>query len=531
MIFGVRQLAAAFSIAFSVSFAGPLPDARAADSTADLVRKGHARLSEWDLPEAQAILDAIRKGNAGDPNVQFLEAVVEFHKGNHAEAKRHIDALSMGAGGGGGAADLIRASAGATEGYVEEKSAGGHFRIRYPPGPSAILAPLALEALEKSRAAVGAALDYLPPEEITVEVLKDGAALAAMTGLSESEIEATGTIAVCKYNRIMFISPEALATGYPWLDTLGHEYTHYVTGRKTADGVEVWLHEVMSKMHESAWRGRAAALRPDHEGIIAQALREGKLVTFARMSPSMAKLPDQHAASLAFAEVFSAGVFFSEKGGPGVFARMLSAVAAGGGMPGAIRAAGFSSMDDFEAQWRVWLKGRYAGKALVERQFYRAKFKKGKTGRPDAQEDAGGPSARTFLRLGDLLLARGHHAAAAEEFGKAARASERGTQNPVIQNRLAVALLQSGKPAEAAAALDGVKDTFPDYISTHMNLARIHMRSDKPELAEAALRSAAEINPFDPEIWGGLAAIYKTKGDRKAYEQAAKNLKLLKGND
>ena len=39
---------------------------------------------------------------------------------------------------------------------------------------------------------------------------------------------ASGTIAICKYNKLMFTSPKAMLRGYEWLDTLSHEYVHFV---------------------------------------------------------------------------------------------------------------------------------------------------------------------------------------------------------------------------------------------------------------------------------------------------------------
>ena len=52
-----------------------------------------------------------------------------------------------------------------------------------------------------------------------------------MSPLTEDEIETTGTIALSKYNKLMVVSPRATLFGYPWMDTLAHEYTHLVVSR------------------------------------------------------------------------------------------------------------------------------------------------------------------------------------------------------------------------------------------------------------------------------------------------------------
>lgn len=503
-----------------------------------MVRSAHHRIQAWDLPGAIELLAPLEKEWGADPEVRFLRALVDFHRGRHVEAARALEGLTLPDEYTAEVAGLIRGAAGVTKDYLEEKSEAGHFVIRYPAGMNGVLAPLALDALEKAREALKDLLGYAPPEQIAVEVMRGPADLAAMTGLREEEIKATNTIAVCKFNRIMFITPAALATGYPWLDTLNHEYAHYVTSRKTGDRVEVWLHETVSKMSETAWRGRPPAMRPDHEGMIAQGIKEGKLVTFAQMSPSMAKLPDDRTAALAFAEVFSAGLFITAKAGPGALGRMLDAIAAGRGMTGGFNAVGFDSMASFEEQWRAWLNARFSGKAVVERQFYRMKFKEGRGPKPgpdkdkdkgkdaDMTESAGDPAARRFVRLGDLLIARGRPAAAAAEFTKASQTG--GAKNPIIQNRLSMALLHSGKPAEAAAALSGLDEAYPDHLSTQMNLGRALLALEKPDPALKAFNQALWINPFDQEIWESLARIYKDRGDRKAHDAAMANLRVVR---
>ena len=41
-----------------------------------------------------------------------------------------------------------------------------------------------------------------------------------MSTLTEKEIETTGTIALCKYGKLMIVTPRATVFGYPWMDTL-----------------------------------------------------------------------------------------------------------------------------------------------------------------------------------------------------------------------------------------------------------------------------------------------------------------------
>src|SRR5262249_48280034 len=142
----------------------------------------------------------------------------------------------------------------------------GHFVIRVPKGPDELLAPYALEALEAARAALATDFGWAPEGKVRVEVYADTAALAQVSTLTLKEIETSGTIALCKWNRLMIVSPRALVRGYAWLDTLNHEYTHFVVTVLSRNHVPIWLHEGIAKFEERRWRASAGGgLTPSME--------------------------------------------------------------------------------------------------------------------------------------------------------------------------------------------------------------------------------------------------------------------------
>ena len=99
-------------------------------------------------------------------------------------------------------------------------------------------------------------LDFFPiggHGKIAVEIYPDARGLARATGLTIRQIETSGTIAVCKYHRLMIISPLAAANGYSWADTLAHEFIHLVISKKSRNKVPIWLHG-LAKYYESSWR-------------------------------------------------------------------------------------------------------------------------------------------------------------------------------------------------------------------------------------------------------------------------------------
>ena len=71
----------------------------------------------------------------------------------------------------------------------------------------------------------------------------------------------------------MIVSPKALVRGYPWLDTLTHEYTHYIVSRVSRNSVPIWLHEGLAKFEERRWRGPSGGgLPPAMDNLLSQAL-------------------------------------------------------------------------------------------------------------------------------------------------------------------------------------------------------------------------------------------------------------------
>ena len=131
-----------------------------------------------------------------------------------------------------GLAELAKAARDAVREFKEERSA--HAVIRYAP-EDAVLAPYARDTVEAAAAALHEDLGFEPPLPIRVELYRSPTDLAAVSSLSVAEVARTGTIALCKWARLMVTTPRALATGYPWLDSMNHELVHYAVSTLSAD--------------------------------------------------------------------------------------------------------------------------------------------------------------------------------------------------------------------------------------------------------------------------------------------------------
>ena len=343
-------------------------------------------------------------------------------------------------------------------------------------------------------------------------------ALALASPLSEEAIQTTGTIALCMFNRVMITSPKALLRGYPWMDTLLHEYSHMAINIAGRGRVPVWLHEGLAKFAERRWRSENGdpLLSPYSEWLLHERASQGKLVSFEEMHPSMALLPDQESAALAYAEVYAAIELITQVSGEKAIAEMLAAIAQGRKVEAAIAAAVGTSFDDFLQQWKrhlVTRERRYSEGEPPEI-FEEIRFKN------DANEDdkvaqVAGDAGR-YMRLGDILQQAGRYKASAVEYQRAA--AELPRSNPILQSRIGRVLLELGEVEAAVKALEAALDNGERYAPLYLYLAKARLSIGAWEQARNALLEAAALNPFDPQIPPILEQIYRAQGRQAEIE-------------
>ena len=497
-------------------------------------------LAEWRVEEAAAQLATLTAGGKRDPEVDLVRGELLFHQGDYEGADKLLRSAAStlhlspaDAAGVRGLADLATATAEVTRGFGEQRSAGGHFLIRYRRGRDEVLVPYAAEALEKAWAALGedfadiadAAHLAKPTVPVRVEIYEDIVDLSRVSTLTIKEIETSGTIALCKWNRLMIVSPRALVRGYPWIDTLTHEYTHFIISRVSRNTVPIWLHEGLAKFEERRWRGPSGGgLPPQMESLLAGGLAKGRLITFAQMSPSMAKLPSQEDTALAFAEVYTAVEYIHSKlGWPGL-RRILHDLSLGRSDADAVAGAFGGSFAQFERSWKSWLRSR---KLRSKGTLYasRLHFKKGRpaTGKsgsdrgaaqPSSEDDDSGeiqdPKARGFIRLAGLLRARGRYPAAAVEYEKAQTLL--GGSHPLVALKLGRTYLTLDDPDRAIASLEPARELYADLPGINAAMGSAWLKKGDARKAIPFLEAAIATNPFDPSTHCGL---------QRAYEQIA----------
>lgn len=394
-----------------------------------------------------------------------------------------------------------------------------HFRIYLDPERDAALAPYVGEVLERSYQRLGEIFELFPAEKIRVEIFPTPATFYPASSLSARDIEVSGAIGICKFNKLMLLSPRNLARGYRWTDAISHEYIHYLLVHLSGNQAPIWLHEGIAKYFEDAWRlPQPTWLGRRTESLLAHALKHDSFVGFKNMEPSLVKLDTTYQVQLAYAEAASAIDFIMHRAGSKGLVRLLRELqqAQEDGATEAIARVLGLEFAQFLEQWRQFL----ATKKLQEHQgVHLPSFElktEGKLAADDVRQEIQSTAARMHVHLGDRLRQRGHVQAAAEEYS---RALGKDPYSPYLLNKLAAALMAQGRWQQALPPLQQALALEPDYVTTYTNLGRLHVALQAYDQARLALWEAVQINPFDPTIHLHLAESYRQLGQTDTAQQ------------
>jgi tetratricopeptide (TPR) repeat protein len=490
-----------------------------------MLQQGEKALEVWDVAEARQWVEKIEAWSSLTSAAEFFRGQVWFYQGEYTKAIEAVErALAQ---------DPTNEMYEGYKGFFSKTRlatqdlktfSSDHFTVLVHEKKDGILAPYALQALEKSYQVFAEQFQFAPLERIRVEIFPDAESFYYASSLSRRDIEVSGAIGICKFNKIMLLSPRTLLRGYRWLDALTHEYMHYVIVRLTNNKAPIWVHEGIAKYQEYLWRSpESLYLNPVNETLLSNALRENDFVSFAQMDPSLVKLDTTHQVRLAYAEAASAIDFILRQVGYDGLKRIFDHMARAEekGAQEAIRAEFQLDFPAFEATWKEFLQGQNLRE--IEG-VYLEKYTLKETAKDEEQwglREIESLVAKNHVRLGDLLRSHGRLSAAVMEYTKALQKS---SPSPFLYNKLGKTLLLSNKYTEARTYLEQAKTLYPDYVTTYINLGDLFLQQKQLAEAERAYEEAIQINPFDPHGHQGLRSIYLLRGDK---DKAAKVQEIL----
>ncbi len=491
--------------------------ARGSHAALGEVIKASRLVNALRLDEARRAIGELAKRAPDQAEVRWLQAELAFHDGDYGGALGFLKGIPDDAVDGlaGQTRSLAANTLAVTSGLIARDSPAGHFTLYYAPGPDELMVDLAGESLDRAWQVIGDDLGLHPTGKIRVEILGRPRDLARVSTLTEQEIETTGTIALSKYGKLMVVSPRATVSGYAWMDTLAHEYTHLVVSQVSHDQVPVWLQEGLARFEQVRWRAEPSLILPTSDRrLLATALKNRRLIGFDEMGPSFAKLPSHDAAALAYAEVFTLVAWMHGQVGYGGLRAMLGKITSGRSARRAVAEAMGRTWLEVEKGWQANLRSLDLAPGRSARD-HRVRF--GHGGHDDDNVGLDGVAAgkaRKHARLGGLLRARGMLAAAALEYEKALAVT--GPGDPFVAGKLARTYVDLGKferAVELARPLATDDDTDPVAAVT---LGVAAVATGDWASAKAAFEQAIRITPFDPMVRCGLAEVYDHQTDPRA---------------
>jgi tetratricopeptide (TPR) repeat protein len=381
-----------------------------------------------------------------------------------------------------------------------------------------------LDTLERIRTAAGGDLGYYPMEKVLVEVYPEIESFTQVTPLSEDAISNTGTVAICQFNRILITSPRLYLQGYSWLDTISHEYIHYVLTKLSGNTIPLWLQEGIAKYMEVRWRKEEGGeMTPWSKSILKNAIKTGDIVTFEEMGNSFANLRSARRAALAFAQVETMVEYIVKKFGKDTLRNIIDKFSIFLPQEQVMSQVLNSSMEEFLKGWREYAWG-IVKDAQEHLEVIHPEIKNGKT-RMSETDTIGERRARDYVTLGSILEDRGRLDGAIKEYEKAVRLSP---GSPFLVNKLSPLLIKKGRRREAKQLLENIAQLYPDYYQTLINLALVYKGIEEGAKLEDVLLRANAINPFDPFIHNELYLLY-IKSNRHVEAQREKEVLNILG--
>lgn len=486
------------------------------------LEKSIRELEAGDVESAERSLAALDPREAESPQGRFQRGLVHFYSGRYEPAVRDMEQAIADAPRTPELGEWRRMLAWAssardiTREFEEARSPDGRYVVRYRQGPDAVLVPYALDALAAADRAIERELGIHLPSPIRLEVYPSARTLSEVSSLTLEHIQTTGTVALCKWNRLMIASPRSLLYGYPWLDTINHELVHLALSYASKNHAPVWFHEGLAKLFERTWRGLppAAYLAPPTSTLLLNAAHDKRLIGFDRMHPSIAMLPSQEDAALAFAQVVTFLERFRERFGDEGLTRTIRELAEGKDVRIALASVADEPFSELESSWKGALV-QQDRRAPAKTKELPMRFVE--SGASDESLDVAEGRARKHLRVGDLLWGRKHTRAAAAEYATALHFAP---SDPILASRVARASIAGKDPERALAAVEAALREHPQHAPLHALKGAALIALSRTSEASEPLREALRLNPFDPEPHCLLARLADGEAERVREQRA-----------
>jgi len=463
----------------------------------------YALLESGRMDNVEALIEKERKNPTNKTQIFRLTSLLEFYRGNYNEA---VDAVKQALSIDPGDQDLsniflyYRAVRGNANGFIQKESE--HFIIRAK-DKDIILLDYTIECMERSYEVLGKAFQHYPDNKIIVEIYPDKEQFSLASTLSPETLKRSGAIGICKFHRLMILSPRALLMGYRWMDALSHEFTHMMVNHVSGFNTPLWLHEGIARYHETQWRTgpdeKIEFLSRGARARLMEAVKDDTLIPFKRMHPSLVYLKNQDEVGLAFSEVSSMVSFIISEYGDDAVVRILQGYEKNNQKKNFKKVFG-KSESKLEKKWVRHMQAlpQDINKgALGEKYVFDTSA--------DEIDEFVGADVRGKVRLGDKFRKMKRYNVALIQYE---HALEKEPENPVVLTKLARCLNEMNRHTEMEEKLRIAVAKNPHYPTAYVLLADYLYKEERLSEALPLYKEANAINPFNPYIHKNMGLIY-----------------------
>jgi len=367
-----------------------------------------------------------------------------------------------------------------------------------------VLEDMAKETLEACKKQAQDILGLEYKKKTPVEIYGGVHSFSENTLLEEELIKRGGIVGLAKYDRVMILTPEALPLGYAWRDTLCHEYLHHLLKNKVGERLPLWFQEGFARHWETIWRttDTFASMPGDKEELLLAA-REGRLISFAQMEPSLVYLKNSGEIGLAFSEVAEALEVMKPK-----TRAFLKELSRDGNFKKDFERAYGKKLEDFEKELFASWKRQSQDKNFKATGALRSAVVFGDQKR--LEELALGPSVMQLISLGDKLRERGDLVGAQALYNNALKEEP---NNPYLLSRLAKIALSLGDARGAGSLAQALVRQNPQWAPGYQLEGEIDERENQYQKAIEAYKNYLTYNPYHLELYKRIVFIYVDLGE------------------
>lgn len=385
-----------------------------------------------------------------------------------------------------------------------ERYESQHF-VLFLKGRDKILKDLALKNLEKIYETYTEKFKVKLQDKIRVEIYNRKEEFCNASTLFEDIVNKTGVVGICKFNRIMILSPENLPYGYRWIDTLAHEFIHFLLNRITDFKYPLYLHEGTARYFDTLYRSSISlCFTSGNLRELLEAKKNNRLIPFESFSGSLVYLESAKQIEIAFVELASFIDYLINNFTEQKFIDFVN---------------NYSSSKDekilykkiFNKEYKelldAWMKNIEEKSSLAEK--YPGALMDIKILNSQSEKELITLDVYQYIELGDKFLERKDYKSALYQYKKS---QQQQPYNPIIMTRIARVLMLLKKYEEAEEILKKCIDANPNFATAYELIIELYYETSQYFNALEYYTELLHINPFNYKIRKIIAEIYSDLG-------------------